>query len=72
MTVTRDKRKLWNDGDVTERHFEPGDEGLILNTSKPNKMSVKWIGARKSNQKFPTSTALGNFPVDEKNPKYTM
>lgn len=44
MTVVRDERKRWYDGNAVERTFKVGDKVLILALAKTNKFYVNWIG----------------------------
>ena len=44
MAEKQEKRKKWYDRNAVKREFRPGDQVLVLATSRPHKLSVHWIG----------------------------
>lgn len=44
MIEVQGKRKSWYDKNTVKRKFNIGDQVLVLATSKPNKLSVQWVG----------------------------
>ena len=44
MEASGEKSKTWYDKGAVEKSFKPGDKVLVINTSRPNKLSVNWTG----------------------------
>lgn len=60
---SREKRKLWYDKKAVEREFKPGDQVLVLATSKSHKMSVSWTGPGKIIAKISETNYKVEVPV---------
>ncbi|GFW37596.1 retrovirus-related Pol polyprotein from transposon 412 [Trichonephila clavipes] len=44
MEDAKQKQKLWYDCRTVKRHFQPGELVLVIAASRPNKLSVQWVG----------------------------
>lgn len=62
MEEKRDKRKIWYDRNAVNRKFNPGDKVLVLATSKPNKLSVSWIGPGTIESQMSETNYIVNVP----------
>ncbi|GBL76831.1 hypothetical protein AVEN_53490-1 [Araneus ventricosus] len=52
MLEMQTKRKVWCDRKAIKREFSEGDLVLVVSTSKPNKLAVKWKGPGKIEKKL--------------------
>ena len=62
MTEMRDKRKKWYDRNTVRRNFKPGDQVLVLATSKPNKLAATWIGPGVVEQQISETNYIVSLP----------
>ncbi|GFY08267.1 transposon Ty3-I Gag-Pol polyprotein [Trichonephila clavipes] len=44
MEDAKQKQKLWYDRRTVKRQFQPGELVLVIAPSRPNKLSVQWVG----------------------------
>ena len=59
---TQVKRKTWYDVNTVKRDFKENDLVLVLATSKPNKLSVQWIGPGTIRSKISETNYLVEIP----------
>ena len=62
MEASREKRKTWYDKGAVERSFKPGDKVLVMNTARPNKLSVNWIGPGTIESKLSETNYIVSVP----------
>jgi len=62
MEHAKEKQKLWYDKKTVERKFKAGDLVLVIATSKPNKLSVQWIGPGEVVRQLSDTNYVVRFP----------
>ncbi|GFY78965.1 retrovirus-related Pol polyprotein from transposon 297 [Trichonephila inaurata madagascariensis] len=70
MQKTKESQNLWYDLKAEKREFKEGDLVLIVALSKPNKLSVNWIGPEKVVKQLSETNYVVHFPDSDKTQVY--
>ncbi|GFV30618.1 retrovirus-related Pol polyprotein from transposon 17.6 [Trichonephila clavipes] len=66
MEDAKQKQKLWYDRRTVERQFQLGELGLVIAPSRPNKLSVQWVGPGEIVQQLSETNYVVKFPEKDK------
>ncbi|GFW22022.1 retrovirus-related Pol polyprotein from transposon 17.6 [Trichonephila clavipes] len=66
MEDAQQKQKLWYDSRTVKRQFQLGELVLVIASSKPNKLSVQWIGPGEIVQQLSETNYVVKFPEKDK------
>ncbi|GFY18262.1 retrovirus-related Pol polyprotein from transposon 412 [Trichonephila clavipes] len=66
MEDAKQKQKLWYDRRTVKRQFQPGEVVLVIAPSRPNNLSVKWVGPGEIVQQLPETNYVVKFPEKDK------
>ncbi|GFW16450.1 retrovirus-related Pol polyprotein from transposon 412 [Trichonephila clavipes] len=64
------KQKLWYDRRNVKRQFQPGELVLVIALSRPNKLSVQWVGPGEIVQQLSETNYVIKFPEKDKTHVY--
>ncbi|GFW40263.1 retrovirus-related Pol polyprotein from transposon 412 [Trichonephila clavipes] len=70
MEDTKQKQKLWYDHRTVKRQFQPGELVLVIAPSRPNKLSVQWVGPGEIVQQHSETNYVVKFPEKDKTHVY--
>ncbi|GFY58059.1 transposon Ty3-I Gag-Pol polyprotein [Trichonephila inaurata madagascariensis] len=70
MQKSKESQKLWYDLKAEKREFRKGDLVLLVASSKPNKLSVNWIGLGKVVKQLSETNYVIHFPDSDKTQVY--
>ncbi|GFU01965.1 integrase catalytic domain-containing protein [Trichonephila clavipes] len=62
MEDAKQKQKLWYDRRTVKRQFQPGELGLVIAPSRPNKLSVQCLGPGEVVQQLSETNYVVKFP----------
>ncbi|GFY35302.1 retrovirus-related Pol polyprotein from transposon 17.6 [Trichonephila clavipes] len=66
MEDAKQKQKLWYDRRTVKRQFQPGELVLVIAPSRPNKLSVQWVGPGEIVQQLSETNYVVKFPEKDK------
>ncbi|GFX47839.1 retrovirus-related Pol polyprotein from transposon 412 [Trichonephila clavipes] len=66
MEDAKQKQKLWYDRRTVKRQFQLGELVLVTAPSRPNKLSVQWVGPGEIVQHFSETNYVVKFPEKDK------
>ncbi|GFW96375.1 retrovirus-related Pol polyprotein from transposon 412 [Trichonephila clavipes] len=66
MEDANQKQKLWYDRRTVKRQFQPGELGLVIAPSRPNKLSVQGDGPGEIVQQLSETNYVVKFPERDK------
>ncbi|GFV95324.1 retrovirus-related Pol polyprotein from transposon 412 [Trichonephila clavipes] len=70
MEDVKQKQKLWYDRRTVKRQFQPGELVLVIAPSRPNKLSVQWVGSGEIVQQLSETNYVVKFPEKDKTHVY--
>ncbi|GFW96402.1 retrovirus-related Pol polyprotein from transposon 412 [Trichonephila clavipes] len=70
MEDAKQKQKLWYDRWTVKRQFQPGELVLVIAPSRPNKLSVQWVGPGEIVQQLSETNYVIKFPERDKTHVY--
>ncbi|GFS81680.1 retrovirus-related Pol polyprotein from transposon 412 [Trichonephila clavipes] len=70
MEDAKQKQKLWYDRRTVKRQFQLGELVLVIAPSRPNKLSVQWVGPGEIVQQFSETNYVVKFPEKDKTHVY--
>ncbi|GFX87545.1 retrovirus-related Pol polyprotein from transposon 17.6 [Trichonephila clavipes] len=70
MEDAKQKQKLWYDSRTVKRQFQPGELVFIIAPSRPNKLSVQWVGLGEIVQQLSETNYVVKFPEKDKTHVY--
>ncbi|GFX27125.1 retrovirus-related Pol polyprotein from transposon 297 [Trichonephila clavipes] len=70
MEDAKQKQKLWYDRRTVKRQFQLGELVLVIAPSRPNKLSVQWIGPGEIVQQLSETNYVVKFPEKDKTHVY--
>lgn len=70
MRDAKEKQKLWYDKKAENREFKEGDLVLVLAPSRPNKLSVSWIGPGEVVKRLSETNYVIQYPGKDKTHVY--
>lgn len=70
MQTAKEKQKLWYDLKAEKRDFKEGDLVLVIALSKPNKLSVNWIGPGEVVKQLSETNYVIRYPAKDKSQAY--
>ncbi|GFS65535.1 retrovirus-related Pol polyprotein from transposon 412 [Trichonephila clavipes] len=70
MEDAKQKQKLWYDHRTIKRQFQPGEQVLVIAPSRPNKLSVQWVGPGEIVQQLSEINYVVKFPEKDKTHVY--
>ncbi|GFW24370.1 retrovirus-related Pol polyprotein from transposon 297 [Trichonephila clavipes] len=70
MKDAKQKQKLWYDRRTVKRQFQLGELVLVIAPSRPNKLSVQWIGPGEIVQQLSETNYVVKFPEKDKTHVY--
>ncbi|GFX32897.1 retrovirus-related Pol polyprotein from transposon 412 [Trichonephila clavipes] len=70
MEDAKQKQKLWYDLRTVKRKFQRGELVLVIAPSRPNKLSVQWIGPGEIVQQLSETNYVVKFPEKDKTHVY--
>ncbi|GFX95835.1 retrovirus-related Pol polyprotein from transposon 297 [Trichonephila clavipes] len=70
MEDAKQKQKLWYDRRTVKRQFQLGELVLVIAPSRPNKLSVQWVGPGEIVQQLSETNYVVKFPEKDKTHVY--
>ncbi|GFU40122.1 retrovirus-related Pol polyprotein from transposon 412 [Trichonephila clavipes] len=70
MGDAKQKQKLWYDHRTVKRQFQLGELVLVIAPSRPNKLSVQWVGPGEIVQQLSETNYVVKFPEKDKTHVY--
>ncbi|GFS62208.1 retrovirus-related Pol polyprotein from transposon 297 [Trichonephila clavipes] len=70
MEDSKQKQKLWYDRRTVKRQFQLGELVLVIAPSRPNKLSVQWVGPGEIVQQLSETNYVVKFPEKDKTHVY--
>ncbi|GFU30281.1 retrovirus-related Pol polyprotein from transposon 412 [Trichonephila clavipes] len=70
MEDSKQKQKLWHDRRTVKRQFQLGELVLVIAPSRPNKLSVQWVGPGEIVQQLSETNYVVKFPEKDKTHVY--
>ncbi|GFY33589.1 retrovirus-related Pol polyprotein from transposon 412 [Trichonephila clavipes] len=70
MENAKQKQKLWYDRRTVKRQFQLGELVLVIAPSRPNKLSVQWVGPGEIVQQLSETNYVVKFPEKDKTHVY--
>ncbi|GFW98975.1 retrovirus-related Pol polyprotein from transposon 297 [Trichonephila clavipes] len=70
MEDAKQKQKLWYDRRTVKRRFQLGELVLVIAPSRPNKLSVQWVGPGEIVQQLSETNYVVKFPEKDKTHVY--
>ncbi|GFX28121.1 retrovirus-related Pol polyprotein from transposon 412 [Trichonephila clavipes] len=70
MEEAKQKQKLWYDHRTIKHQFQPGKLVLVIAPSRPNKLSVQWVGPGEIVQQLSETNYEIKFPEKDKTNVY--
>ncbi|GFT72437.1 retrovirus-related Pol polyprotein from transposon 412 [Trichonephila clavipes] len=70
MEDVKQKQKLWYDRRTVKRQFQLGELVLVIAPSRPNKLSVQWVGPGEIVQQLSETNYVVKFPEKDKTHVY--
>ncbi|GFV08847.1 hypothetical protein TNCV_3820901 [Trichonephila clavipes] len=70
MEDAKQKQKLWYDRRTVKRQFQLGELVLVIALSRPNKLSVQWVGPGEIVQQLSETNYVVKFPEKDKTHVY--
>ncbi|GFW28724.1 retrovirus-related Pol polyprotein from transposon 412 [Trichonephila clavipes] len=70
MEDAKQKQKLWYDRRTVKRQFQLGELVLVIAPSRPNKLSVQWVGPGEILQQLSETSYVVKFPEKNKTHVY--
>ncbi|GFU82941.1 retrovirus-related Pol polyprotein from transposon 412 [Trichonephila clavipes] len=70
MEDAKQKQKLWYDRRTIKRQFQLGELVLVIAPSRPNKLSVQWVGPGEIVQQLSETNYVVKFPEKDKTRVY--